>query len=308
MTEAQNNNKKFLSEGEFHKFIIHKCVLAPDNTQQYVLKGPFSKKYLLPKEYYEQYGFEAGQEITCRIDKINCSGRIFLEPEHPIYKVGEIYEFNIDEICEELDKLNNLRKVINVRDLLGNLIKVYCESYVKVDNPKKISCKVERIKKGKMRLSLYSADIEKKILFEGRYYSFEIIGETTKNHKKIFVLKDISGEKHILEKEYYKNFDIKIGKKINCKAVKIMEDGTFLLEPEHPYYKEGNVYTFKFLRVESELDFYKNKRNVIILSNKYNEECRLITFSKTLLHSIPDKMECKLIKIRKGELMLSEVT
>jgi len=83
-----------LTEGESYLFLIHNKVILPAEDQEaFILIGPNNKKHLMNASYYTLYHFSIGQTIKCTVDKINCSGQIFLEPEHPYYQSGEVYNF-----------------------------------------------------------------------------------------------------------------------------------------------------------------------------------------------------------------------
>jgi hypothetical protein len=80
-----------LKERKTYTFNIIKETELPDGENFYVLLASDKSRHLLPCKYYYNYSFKVGQTINCRIDKINCTGRIFLEPEHPLYKEKETY-------------------------------------------------------------------------------------------------------------------------------------------------------------------------------------------------------------------------
>jgi hypothetical protein len=80
-----------LTQGKTYKFKIAKETVLPDGENHFVLMASDKSRHLLPFKLYGNYSFKVGQTIKCRIDKINCTGRIFLEPEHPLYKEKETY-------------------------------------------------------------------------------------------------------------------------------------------------------------------------------------------------------------------------
>jgi len=83
-----------LKEGETYLFKIYKKMVFPDGEEYYLLESPFKSKHLLLLKMYFNYHFKLNENVNCKIDRINCSSRIFLEPEHPIYKINGIYEMN----------------------------------------------------------------------------------------------------------------------------------------------------------------------------------------------------------------------
>ena len=82
------------TEGQTYKYMIKNHIDLSKNEKFYVLEDQAGRKQLLNSEYYEKYNFKIGQSINCRLDHINCSGKIFLEPEHPFYMEGKVYDFN----------------------------------------------------------------------------------------------------------------------------------------------------------------------------------------------------------------------
>jgi len=148
-----NTGNLELSEGKWFPFKIHNLVQLQDDEWYYVLQDINGMKHFMPAENYERYGFNTGDEILCKIDRINCTGRIFLEPKHPYYKEGEIYFF---DVIIRLDQ--GSEKELIVKDLLGNSIKVpVCTNkYIDSKEEKKVRCLVKTITKGKIILEIYS--------------------------------------------------------------------------------------------------------------------------------------------------------
>ena len=75
--------------GESYSFQIFKTVDI-SNEEFYMLLDPNGNKYLLPAINYKPYNFKIGEWIKCRIDKINCTGKMYIEPNHPVYKENTV--------------------------------------------------------------------------------------------------------------------------------------------------------------------------------------------------------------------------
>jgi len=95
------------------------------------------------------YNFSLNQVIKCKIGKINCSSRIFLEPEHPIYKINGIYEMNF----VRTDRITNSKELkkdaIIIQD--KNKIKYICitdNDLSNINGQLTIKFKLLQIKKG----------------------------------------------------------------------------------------------------------------------------------------------------------------
>jgi hypothetical protein len=82
-----------LNPGSVYKFQILKKIRFPDRKTYFVLRDPFGDKHLLPTKPYKSYQIEPGNTLFCHVDKINCQGRLFLEPLHPRYHIGNEYFF-----------------------------------------------------------------------------------------------------------------------------------------------------------------------------------------------------------------------
>jgi hypothetical protein len=151
-----NSGNVNLVEGEWYHFKIHNLVLLQDESYYYVLTDINGMKHFMPSEYYSDYKLNIGDEILCKIDRINCTGRIFLEPAHPFYKEGEIYLFNIESYQIQGNDITLL-----VKGIIGNSIKITVNDIDinSVATRKTVSCNVQNIKKGELILEFYNTSI-----------------------------------------------------------------------------------------------------------------------------------------------------
>jgi hypothetical protein len=147
------NEGKKLIEGETYPFQFIRIIPLSDNMNYMLMEDPFGIRHLVPYEYYSQYGLQTGTTVNCRIDKINCTGRVFLEPEHPFYKTGSTFDFKIVRF-QEADKANTLPVYI-VKDAFGNEILVESGSVLlNIRETGQLCCFIEGFKKGKPVLKL----------------------------------------------------------------------------------------------------------------------------------------------------------
>ncbi len=146
-----NTGDVILSEGEWYPFRIHNLVQLQDHAWYYVLQDPNGLKHFMPAEFYMNYGLNTGDAVLCKIDRINCTGRIFIEPEHPLYRIGEIYPFDL--VAGPAD--GSADRII-VSDLYKNCIEVpvYDKKITHGEAGVKVMCKVLNIKKGKPILEI----------------------------------------------------------------------------------------------------------------------------------------------------------
>ena len=147
------SGKVVLSEGDWFPFIIHNLVKLQDDEWYYVLVDVNGLKHFMLAKYYEMYGFKPGDEISCKIDKVNCTGRIYLEPKHPYYIEGETYDFEVINTSDQNDKL-----VMKVKGIFENSIEVDVLNLKKMEikKEKQVRCIVKGIKKGQPILEVHS--------------------------------------------------------------------------------------------------------------------------------------------------------
>ena len=72
----------YLKQDSICKFKIIREITIPNDNKYYVLEDVIGNKHLLPTEFYRNYDIKIKSEIECTVDKVNCIGRIFLEPLH----------------------------------------------------------------------------------------------------------------------------------------------------------------------------------------------------------------------------------
>jgi hypothetical protein len=144
---------KKLEEGNSYLFKVYGMVTLQDDRVYLILEDPYSIRHLLPSWYFNRYGIQQGQTITCIVDKINCTGRVYLEPEHPYYTIGSVYEFQLRTV--QRNEQRKKAKLI-LTDIFENETEVDCpwEFAGAIDNYQYISCTVMGLRKGKPVLAL----------------------------------------------------------------------------------------------------------------------------------------------------------
>lgn len=298
-------------EGQRFPFTIkNKLVLPGTDEANFILLGPDQKKYLLPEEYYENYHLKIGQTILCTIDKINCSGKIFLEPDHPYYKIGERYDFLVLRLAEQENFLGKTQLIAWVRDLHG------LEWSCPIDKSEDIepgysylACRVERIKKGELILSLPAMTNRFTSLKPGLIYSFRLLDIKTFEEEQFYVLKDTIGNFHRLPVQNYIHYGFKPGQSIDAMVVKFRPNGECLIEPVHPYYKIGEKYSFKFVRLQKTVDLFGRIEAVISVLDIYDQEIKVkpLTWQTEQDSYNPGAITCLVQYFRKGRPVLINI-
>lgn len=141
-----------LEEGKTYRFLVDK-LLSLHDANYFVLIDEWNNKHLLPQKYYIHYPIEVGKQINCYVNKINCNGKIFLEPVHPIYKIGDIDIFTLTKLEERIkQKSKELYYVALAKNEKTNKAAVlnYTDSHHTM--PFNAKCEVIKIKKAEVLL------------------------------------------------------------------------------------------------------------------------------------------------------------
>ncbi len=286
-----------LTEGESYTFTILKVVSLTPDEAYFVMRDPLGYKMMMPEKYYVRYGFEAGQQIQCRVDKVNCNGRMFLEPQHPHYIEGRTYPFEVIGAGSHETILNQNEKYLMVKDVLDYewIVITQNEGLVK-KSPDTIRCRVTRIKKGKLYLHIEGETIESPHLLPGQTHIFQVIGEYYEDTKGLsyFVIEDAFGGRHKLSKKYFSHYDLYVNATIRCRVMHLSPDGSYALEPEHPCYKIGNEYGFNVDRIEALVFSDGFRQKVLVLNDCFGEEVKVHVDD----HVVPQLMQTSTITAR----------
>lgn len=169
-----------ITEGRKYSFLIEKITEVPEKGAHYVLKGPDSRRYLVPVVNYAAYGLMPGDTIVCRVDKINCKGEVFLEPENPFYSEGKRYNFTIAGFREIKGSRIREGKVMVVRTITGEEIPVPVP--VTAQTPEQGECVnllILKISKGRLHLAFSKNECRVKHLNSDTDYEFIVEGTET---------------------------------------------------------------------------------------------------------------------------------
>lgn len=298
----------FFEEGQEYEFMVKNRVsLPPDDEVFFVLFSPFQTKHLLSENPYINYKIVLGKKIKCRIDKINCTGKIYLEPEHPCYIEKNIYEFPVIGVEHIVNSDGKPEKMLVVEDCWHHQVHININaSSFDLGAAKTVKCRVDRIKKGKLYLTPEN-DLPYTFAFKtGMVYEFRIHRMVTlAEDEEYFELIDESGKVHYLRKKYYKNYNFSIGDVIKCRVTAQPALFRHYLEPVHPYYKIGEVYDFLFTGIESFINESGEEIKKIMVSDGSEKDFFVSCddFSKVPVEH-GNTVRCLLKNIRMGRLVL----
>lgn len=297
-----------IKEGRKYLFTITGHMVLPGTHEgQWILTGYGKKKYLLADKFYAHYKLRTGQKIRCLADKINCSGRIFLEPDHPYYTAGKKYEFPVLRISPPLDSVRQKYSIAWVQDLHGH------EWPCPVDLPegseaelKHLTCRVDRIKKGALTVSLPAMALRLRTLKRGRNYKFSIEDIRIFDTEKFYVLKDKNGDFHRLRVEDYVHYHFKKGDSIEATVVKYNPEGECVVEPVHPYYRVGQLYPFRFVELKKSVDPLGHTEAIIFVEDIYNQPIKVkpLAWQAESEDYHPVEIQCLVQKFKKGKPVL----
>ena len=146
---AWYNEEKKLKEGDVLSFSYIRLIQLSDGEDYMVFEDPFGIRHMVPYSYYRKYPVQPGMEIVCRVDRINCTGRVFLEPEHPFYTSGKNAAFSVISV-ENISAARDIVR-ITVIDIFGNEIftEINKPSATEIKAGEMIEFRVETVLKGK---------------------------------------------------------------------------------------------------------------------------------------------------------------
>ncbi len=104
------------TEGRYLKFTVTGHIISESGQRFFVLLSRFKNRLLIPSDTYESFGIMIGVKVKCRVDKINCSGRILLEPMHGHFVANYRYPLKVVEECYITDHKGRKHKLHRIHD------------------------------------------------------------------------------------------------------------------------------------------------------------------------------------------------
>lgn len=288
--------------GSCYSFSIESITKVPEKGNHFVLKHESGRKMLLNTQHYVKYNFNLGQTIECRVDKVNCSGQVFLEPRHPHYNEGSFYDFNLLSIKNNEDKTNS----ILVRDFFDNEIQVFVNTHVELKDQGKVLLKVERIKKGIPVLSFPGTEKLISSINTTNKIKLRVAAIVYENSEEYFSLADDFGIiVSRIKVKHYKHYGLTVGECFLFQSRGYDINGLTLVEPENPWYKIGESYTFKISSIENYIDLDGNDVKTVIVVDKNQKKCGVAIVLDQLKHfENLNQITCRVNGFRKGRPQL----
>lgn len=300
-----------LKEGKVYPFRISGIVVLPDGSEYFNLIDPNHVRHLLEKKYYTNYYFELGQLIDCRIDKINCSGKIYIEPLHPFYRLGKRYDFPFIRFSETNPKNGIAETWAVFEDIFGNEVKIPWDfqnrsqvESARILNPgDTLKLTVIRIKKGLVYVSEINLDGDFNEFKGGVEYPFVITGFRNYPGKQgYFILQSESGANFKMRNKFYEKYNLAVGETIYCRVIRDGKDS--FLEPEHPRYKIGNEYTFEIKGTDFIREYPDGQKPAYILRNDFGKDIILAVEEGIKIPPENNLIICRVVDIRKSRVIV----
>jgi bifunctional DNA-binding transcriptional regulator/antitoxin component of YhaV-PrlF toxin-antitoxin module len=292
-----------IAEGRKYRFLVVKTAAVPEKGDHFVLHGPDNRRYLIPVQNYKTYDLKTGDTVVCRVDKINCKGEVFLEPENPFYREGRRYKFIVSGYREIEGSRIRQGRVMVVRTVTGEEMPVPVPEKVKTPEPgSSVSLLVLKISKGRLNLAFARDECRIRHLDSDTDYEFVVEGtETDIDGEEYFVVSDQLGVIHTIRRKYYEYYGLKEGVRFRGKVVRYRGDGSRLIEPENPYYKKGDIV---------EISIARNERNSADGSYYIAGIDRFgFRHELRLENEVQGRgLKCRVVMIRKGKPMLEPLT
>jgi hypothetical protein len=293
-----------LIEGHSYPFTITGTVELPDALEYFVLTDLNGSKHLLDKAFYFHYDLKLNMTIQCSIDRINCSGKIYIEPVHPVYKKGEVFRFPLKRFETVINSIGVEEKSAILTDIFGNEISLPSEELPQgINSGELVECRIEKIKKGRVLVSAAGINSILDDFETGKDYEFEISHIVTygKNYD-YFILIHENGKKYKLRRKFFRKYNFRTGQTIVCRIDD--DQGEKFAEPVHPFYETGKRYGFQITGKTVIQSYPDEQKEAYVLKNEYGKDI-LIETAKVNSKNISElTIDCRVVKIIRSRLIL----
>lgn len=146
-------------------------------------------------------------------------------------------------------------------------------------------------------------------LKERVFYDFKILKEiSAPDGVQYYIIQDPYEKRHMMESECYQNYQFRIGDIIQVRIDHINCKGQVFFEPKHPRFTENEIFDCKYLGQEMQRNKFNEEELYLKVEGPDGEETLIQTIS---LHQEKkdfrkDKIQCKIKKISKGKLIMSQ--
>ena len=284
-----------LVEGNRYMFMVEKEITF-NSSVFFVLTGPDKQKYLLDSLEYADYNLLPGKLVDCRVDKINCQGEVFLEPEHPLYSEGKSYRFKIAGLEERIEKSGSKVDVVLLTDINGTRVAVPRANLKSspVNPGDSVDLVVDRIIKGELKVSGESVTRHSPKEEDSRVREYFILSLSKGiDDKDYYLVKNSEDERFTLAVEYYAHYGLNIGSSFRGRLVKYKDEDRLTVEPLNPFFEPGDIYSF----VVNDLIRISEEKSYLIIQDEHG-----FTHRTNYITGIEkgQSINCRVEKMRKG--------
>ncbi|MBN1988654.1 MAG: hypothetical protein JW783_04625 [Bacteroidales bacterium] len=289
-----------LEEGNEYTFYVEGIITIPNEGDFYKLRYGNNKKILLKAEYYVKYNISIDNQLVCTVDKINCTGKIFLEPKHPFYSIGKAYPFKVSSSEPEL-VMGKVPNSLYVVDIFNN--KILISAPMPLANKKEIQLKVIGIKKGKPILEHPGSSILETSK-QSQSDRYRITGNSLYIYEdELIEMQSATGVSGYIVKKHYIHYSNLLTEDwVKCNALG-HKNGLLLLEPQNPWYKVGLTYWFYLKNI-----YFSDSTEAfnVELEDEGGKKCGLQVSSNELGEKIKAHkgLYCRVLGFRKGRPQL----
>lgn len=290
-----------MNPGDVLNVVLKKHVEISESEKYWVAETSAGERFLIDSGQYLKYGFSVGQNIKVTVDKINCSGKIFIEPDHPVYSRGKVYSFPVSSVLSR----NGSEVSLVVKDVFDNEIPVLFHVEEKNEIPESIELLVIGLRKA-LPVLLDPALKDTTPFHENEIYTFMVTDKAMIRGEKHFQLEDKFGRTHLMPASYYEKYPIETGKPLDCYVVRIGQNAELSLEPVHPVFRPGVELDLTFGGLYSGDEYIGKRHRLYVLhddnGNEFFMSVRFLEGKK-----IPQKMHCRIEKMKKGQALVEPV-
>ncbi|MBN1339873.1 MAG: hypothetical protein JXA03_11150 [Bacteroidales bacterium] len=286
-----------LKEGYCYDFLIAGEVELPDGYVYFKLRDPNGFQHLLSKDFYRHYNLKPGTTVSCLISRVNCSGQVFLEPVHPFYRNGESYPFRIKK-TEGFGTSDTGQPKVLLTDRYDNEFLFPAAAFGEnIHEGMQVFCLVERIKRGVPVLCPQKYLEGFDTLESGRDYSFDVTSVMVFGHREEYYILEKSGFHFRLRKKYYRHYGFGPGDSIGCVCIK--GNGIPRLEPVHPLFKVGQIYSFEVLEQMQATTSGDVVKDMLVLKNPAGKSIHAEIPAGSVFH-LSDRIQGRVTSITFG--------
>ncbi len=290
-----------MNPGDVLQVTLKKHIELSESEQYWVAETADGQRFLIDYFQYADYGFSVGKSVQVTVDKINCSGKVFIEPDHPVYEREKTYAFAIDTVLSQSE--NSISLI--VKDVFGNKIPVQFHAIETENIPEYVELLVIGLRKG-LPVLLDPVMKEQTPFKENEIYSFLVLDKIKMDQEEYFQLEDDFHRIHLLPARFYTKYPVEIGKPLECYVVRIDQNAELKLEPVHPVFHLGHELDLNFVG-EYHGDEYIGRRHKLYLltDDEGNEFFMSVRFMEG--REIPKRLRCRIEKLKKGQPLVEPV-